>query len=83
VLLRWAFRVDRVNGDFPPPPVPAENVTQPIPVVARIVWTKEGEEHIACDAIRWTRTHVLVDLSRDRRCSTIGVWLPATDVKRR
>jgi hypothetical protein len=28
-------------------------------------------------------THVLVDLSRDRRSSTIGAWLLAEDVKRR
>jgi hypothetical protein len=41
-------------------------------VIARVVWETDGEEHIECNAIRWTRTHVLVDLSRDRRCSTIG-----------
>jgi hypothetical protein len=43
------------------------------------VWERDGEEHIECTAIRWTSTHVLVDLCRDRRCSTIGVWLLADD----
>jgi hypothetical protein len=52
-------------------------------VIARVVWENDGEEHIACTAIRWTRTHVLVDLSRDRRSATIGAWLLAQDVRRR
>jgi hypothetical protein len=52
-------------------------------VIARVVWEKDGEERIECDAIRWTRTHVLVDLGRARRCSTIGAWLLPQDVKRR
>jgi hypothetical protein len=68
----WRYWQEVVNGDFPPPPVPGENVAEPIPVIARVVWETDGEEHIECNAIRWTRTHVLVDLSRDRRCSTIG-----------
>jgi hypothetical protein len=72
-----------LNADFPPPPVPARNAREPVPVVARVVWERDGEERVECLAIRWTRTHVLVDLSRDRRCSTVGAWLRADDVKRR
>jgi hypothetical protein len=63
--------------------VPGQNAAEPIPVIARVVWEKDGEGHIECDAIRWTRTHVLVDLSRDRRSLTIGGWLLAEDVRRR
>ena len=55
---------------------------EPIPVVARVVWATDGEEHVECEAIAWTRTEVLVEL-RDPRCATVGAWLPATDVRRR
>lgn len=51
-------------------------------MIAQVVWERDGEEHIKCSAIRWTRTHVLVDFSRDRRSSTIGAWLLTQDVKR-
>jgi hypothetical protein len=52
--------------------------------ISRDVWEQDCEEHASsANAIRWPGTHVLVDLSRDRRSSTIGAWLLAEDVKRR
>ena len=54
----------------------------PIPVVARVVWATDGEEHLPGQAIAWTRSEVLVEL-RDPRCATVGPWLLATDVRRR
>lgn len=71
-----------LNADFPPGPVPSAYAREPVPVVARVVWERDGEEYLDCLAIRWTRTHVLVDLTRTRGCSTIGPWLVARDVRR-
>ena len=47
--------------------MPRENVAEPIPVVARIVWEGDGQEHVPCHAIRWTRTHVLVKFAFEER----------------
>jgi hypothetical protein len=55
---------------------------EPIPVVARVVWSTDGEEHLPGQAIAWTSSEVLVEL-RDPRCATVGAWLPAADVRRR
>jgi hypothetical protein len=54
----------------------------PIPVLARVVWATDGEEHLPGEAIAWTSSEVLVEL-RDPRCATVGAWLPASDVRRR
>lgn len=54
----------------------------PIPVLARVVWASDGEEHLPGQAIAWTRSEVLVEL-RDPRCATVGAWLPSTDIRRR
>jgi hypothetical protein len=37
------------------------------------MWEKDSEEHIECDATRWTRTHVLVDLGREAVLDYRGV----------
>jgi hypothetical protein len=46
------------------------------------VWERDGEEWVPGTAIRWDRDHVLVRLG-DPRVSTIGVWLPPQDFRRR
>jgi hypothetical protein len=33
----WRYWEKVLNDDFPQPPVPAENVAEPIPVIARVV----------------------------------------------
>ena len=42
----WRYWQEVVNGDFPSPPLPGENVAEPIPVIARILWEKDGEESV-------------------------------------
>lgn len=54
----------------------------PIDVVARIVWENDGEDRISTRAIDWVGRDVLVEIS-DRRWQTKGVWLDASDVRRR
>ncbi|WP_152190717.1 hypothetical protein [Georgenia satyanarayanai] len=53
----------------------------PVPVTARLVWEHDGEEHLETVAWAWTSRSVLVEV-HDRRRQTIGVWLPARDVRR-
>jgi hypothetical protein len=54
----------------------------PIPVTARLVWTRDGVEWKAGRAMGWTRRLVLVELV-DARLQINGVWLEAHDVRRR
>lgn len=54
----------------------------PIPVLARLVWTRDGVEWKAGRAMGWTRRLVLVELV-DARLQINGVWLEAHDVRRR
>jgi len=53
-----------------------------IPVRARIVWEREGEERIDTIAGAWTSRLVLVQLA-DSRYRFRGVWLDPSDVERR
>lgn len=53
----------------------------PVPVTARLVWERDGVEQFDTVAWAWTSRSVLVEL-HDRRRQTIGVWLPAHDVRR-
>lgn len=43
----------------------------PVPVRARIVWERDGAE--------WVDGAIFVELN-DRRCQTIGAWLPPDNV---
>jgi hypothetical protein len=63
----WRYWQAVVIGDFPPPPVPPRTSPSRSRYLARVVWERDAEERIACTAIRWPSTHVLVDLRRDRR----------------
>lgn len=53
----------------------------PVPVRARLVWERDGVEQVDTVAWAWTSGSVLVEL-HDRRRQTIGLWLPAPDVRR-
>jgi hypothetical protein len=61
--------------------MPEHTFRQPVPIVARIVWESDGEEHIDTVALGWTRRDVYVRMS-DRRYRLIACWLDATDVTR-
>lgn len=72
-----------IRNERPIPPRRAQvTAPAPVPVVARIVWARDGVEHHETVAWAWTTRAVLVEL-HDRRCQTIGVWLPRRDVTRR
>lgn len=62
--------------------IPARWTTGNIDVTVRLVWEKDGEEHIDGHAIRWTSSVVYVEFD-DRRIRTTGVWVAAGDVVRR
>jgi hypothetical protein len=55
---------------------------QPIPVVARICWERDGDETVDTVVHVWTSRAVLVELTDPRR-RTHGVWVSADDVRRR
>jgi hypothetical protein len=61
---------------------PQHILSPPVPVVARVVWAVDGEEHIATEAVGWTGQAVFVRLA-DPRCRTNAIWLDGADVERR
>jgi hypothetical protein len=61
---------------------PEHTFPQPVPVVARVVWEQDGEEHIDTVALGWTGRNVYVRMVGPRYRFT-AVWLYAADVKRR
>jgi hypothetical protein len=62
--------------------VPEHTLSPPVPIVARVVWAVDGEEHIDTVALGWTGQAVDVRLA-DPRCRTSSIWLDGADVKRR
>jgi hypothetical protein len=62
--------------------VPEHTFGQPVPVVARIMWADDGEEHLETEVLGWTGRNVYVRMG-DRRYRFTAVWLDASDVKRR
>ena len=60
---------------------PQHTFRQPVPVVVRIVWEHNGEEHIETMALGWTSQHAYIRLP-DPRYRFTAVWLDASDVKR-
>ena len=62
--------------------VPRHTFRQPVPVVVRIVWEHDGEEHIETVALGWTGQHAYIRLP-DPRYRFTAVWLDAADVTRR
>jgi hypothetical protein len=62
--------------------VPDRTFNPPVPIVARIVWADDGEEHLETEALGWTGRNVYVRMP-DRRYNRTAVWLDAADVRRR
>ena len=62
--------------------MPEHTFTMPVPVVVRIVWEHDGEEHIETEALGWTDGDAYVRMP-DGRWKFTAVWLRAEDVKRR
>lgn len=69
------------NERWPARPRDLPEQPHPIEVWARVVWERDGEEWVQGRAVRWDRAHVLVQIN-DRRCQTLGFWLPPADVRR-
>jgi hypothetical protein len=62
--------------------MPEHTFKLPVPVVVRIVWENDGEEHIETEALGWSNGDAYVRLP-DSRWKFTSVWLRAEDVKRR
>jgi hypothetical protein len=60
------------NEAFPADARTIPDQRNPIPVLVRVVWERDGEEWLAGEATRWTCTHVFVAFG-DARLATIGV----------
>ena len=61
--------------------MPEHTLSPPVPIVARVVWETDGEEHIDTVALGWTGQAVYVRLT-DPRCRTNAIWLDGADVER-
>jgi hypothetical protein len=61
---------------------PEHLLDPPVPIVARVVWEYDGEEHLETEAAGWSGQLVYVRLP-DRRYRLTSVWLHAADIKRR
>jgi len=73
----------RISNERPVPPRRLQNTTRsPIAVTVRLVWERDGEQFVATKARDWVGRDVLVELF-DQRWSTRGIWLDASDVRRR
>lgn len=77
----WLYQ-DALNVEWPPDGV-ARVLRQrrPVPVMARIVWSDDGEEWVPGQAVKWVRPVVFVQVT-DRRVRGFGLWLPADEVQR-
>ena len=62
--------------------MPEHTLSPPVPIVARVVWETDGEEHVDTEALGWTGQAVYVRLA-DPRCLTNAIWLDGADVQRR
>ena len=85
-LLSW----DAHAGSWQPianeQPIPARRAQVacdvPVEVTARVEWARDGVQLVETVVWAWSGRTVLVEL-HDTRRQTIGVWLPAGDVRRR
>jgi hypothetical protein len=60
---------------------PEHTFRHPVPIVSRVVWAEDGEEHVETVALGWTGRDVYVRLP-DTRYHFTAVWLEAADVSR-
>jgi hypothetical protein len=61
---------------------PRHRLEPPVPITARILWDRDGEEWIETVALGWTGREVYLRMS-DPRYRLRAVWLDASDVRRR
>jgi hypothetical protein len=71
-----------LNQHWPTSPVSIKDRDRSIPVRARIVWARDGEEYRDGVATRWDADHVYVEIV-DARLRSSGCWLKPSDVYRR
>ncbi|MBD0292194.1 MAG: hypothetical protein ICV70_01295 [Jiangellaceae bacterium] len=62
--------------------VPRHPLTRLIPILARILWDRDGGERMDTVVLGWTRREVYLRMS-DRRYNFAACWLDAADVQRR
>jgi hypothetical protein len=78
-----AARRQAILNERPIPPRHLQRVDRtPIPVTARIIWQRDGQELIDTRALDWVGRDVLVEIL-DRRWRVTAVWIDAGDVRRR
>lgn len=78
-----ASRYQAILNERPIPPRHLQRTDRiPIPVVARIIWQRDGQQLIDTRAWDWVGRDVRVDIL-DERWETGGVWVDAGDVRRR
>lgn len=78
----WSEGRQAVLNAHPVPPRKVQrDAADPVPVRARVVWERDGQEFIETVAHAWTSRLVLVMLS-DPRAELRGVWLDPGDVQR-
>lgn len=79
---QWSEGKQRVINGHPVPPRAAQRDLPDVPVLARLEWSRDGEEARQTVAFAGFRGLVLVLVS-DARCEVREVWLDARYVHRR
>jgi hypothetical protein len=75
-------RLDRALDESWPSDAGTTPDRAPVPVRARVVWERAGEELLDARAARWSGGSVFVTPTRGRsRNGALGVWLDAADVQ--
>jgi hypothetical protein len=77
-----AYSPGQVIVNTTPAKMPQHRLEPPVPITARILWDRDGEEWIETEALGWTGNEVYVRMT-DRRYQLRAVWLDAADVRRR
>jgi hypothetical protein len=78
----WWDNLQPIVNSHPVPPRQIQRTApSPIDVRARLVWEKDGEEHLDTQVTAWTSDLVLVAVV-DPRSKLRGVWLAPADVTR-
>lgn len=78
----WRSWQTVLNQTWPPEPRTLRNRPEPIPVIVRVHWEHDGEEHLPGLATRWDPHHVYVELD-DRRLAITGIWVAPDQIVQR
>lgn len=83
----WDAGRDRILNALPVPKRFTSISDRPVPVRARLVWESTGEQFVDTVATGWRRARGEVPMALvtvlDPRSPVRGVWVPASDVRRR